>query len=146
MLGVGHQRLLPQVMPYGYQNGLPVVFVQIRTTECPRVNALGRVNMWSWGSSVAASTLFRRWFLGYSNMFLSRLGHTCQVHSFFTHSPQTPSSNSCSPPHTFQLNPEKKAFTGKPQNRSVRRRDAPNVAFGVRLCFLDILKSLRAAA
>lgn len=74
-----------------------------RTAGYPSMNARVRASMWSLGSLLAAPTLFRRWFLGHSNVFLSRTGHTCHLQSLFTHSPQTPSSGSCPPPHTLQL-------------------------------------------
>lgn len=70
--GCGPPWLLPQAMPYGNQTGLPVVCVQVGTAGCPSMNALRRVSMWSLGSSVAASTLFQRWFLDYRIVFLSQ--------------------------------------------------------------------------
>lgn len=64
--GCGPPRLLPQAMCYGKPNRLPVVCVRVRTTRCPSMNAHVRVSMWSLGSSVAVSTLLRRWFLDHT--------------------------------------------------------------------------------
>lgn len=82
--GCGPPRLLPQAMCYGKPNRLPVVCVRVRTTRFPSMNAHVRVSMLSLGSSVAVSTLLRRWLLDHTAKCFSQEWATlanCRVSS-----------------------------------------------------------------